>query len=185
MTTPGDQKFAATLLKYLPASLNIDWAGFAEEMNLKDGKVAKMRYSQIRRKISGANSGAAALPTYKVTKPTKATKVRYSHIRRKITSGNSGATTLSAYKATKSSKATKASKSKNAKYLDKVADKIIDNSFNDDGNKDVKSKDDGHGDVNSNDDSHEDVVVKEGTKDVKDVQQEDVKQEDVEQEIAA
>jgi hypothetical protein len=40
--TPGESKFFATIFKYLPKTMEIDWEAFAAEMGLKDGQIAKV-----------------------------------------------------------------------------------------------------------------------------------------------
>jgi hypothetical protein len=40
--TPADGKFFSTMFKYLPANVELDWEGFAQEMGLKNANVAKV-----------------------------------------------------------------------------------------------------------------------------------------------
>ncbi|KAI1655834.1 hypothetical protein F4813DRAFT_391406 [Daldinia decipiens] len=74
----GDQKFFAVLFKYLPAGLDLDWDGLAQELNLKNTKIAKTRFSQIRRKYQQGEAAGSSQQgnASKVTKPTKGKKAK-------------------------------------------------------------------------------------------------------------
>ncbi|KAF3070542.1 hypothetical protein GL218_00710 [Daldinia childiae] len=74
----GDQKFVTALLKFLPTGIDIDWDGLAQELNLKSTKIAKTRFSQIRRKYQQgeAAGGSQQAKTAKVTKPNKGKKAK-------------------------------------------------------------------------------------------------------------
>ncbi|KAI1649562.1 uncharacterized protein F4817DRAFT_313704 [Daldinia loculata] len=77
--TAGDQKFFTAIFKYLPNSLDIDWDGLAQELNLKDSRIAKMRFSQIRRryrKEEAAGGSPQQTKSARVTKSTKGKKAK-------------------------------------------------------------------------------------------------------------
>ncbi|KAI0181904.1 hypothetical protein GGR52DRAFT_526733 [Hypoxylon sp. FL1284] len=81
--TAGDQKLSVALFKYLPSNPDIDWAAFTKDMGFKDEGVCKVRYNQVRRKLSaslttGDGSGVSHSPKpAKVIKtPQKQTKAK-------------------------------------------------------------------------------------------------------------
>ncbi|KAI0850129.1 hypothetical protein F5Y00DRAFT_260861 [Daldinia vernicosa] len=77
--TAGDQKFFTAIFKYLPTSMEIDWDGLSQELGLKDAKIAKMRFSQIRRKFNkeeAAGDSPQKTKAARVTKPTKGKKAK-------------------------------------------------------------------------------------------------------------
>ncbi|KAI1381474.1 hypothetical protein F4677DRAFT_440690 [Hypoxylon crocopeplum] len=65
----GDQKFFATIFKYLPKNIEMNWEDFAQEMGFKNSTIAKARFSQIRRKheVGSSATGDPVIPT-KITK---------------------------------------------------------------------------------------------------------------------
>ncbi|KAI1139710.1 hypothetical protein F5Y05DRAFT_411896 [Hypoxylon sp. FL0543] len=75
----SDQKYFATLMKYLPmpAAINLDWDAFSKEMGFKSVSIAKVRFNQIRRKYdaSKATSNNAQDPL-KSTKDGKIAKAK-------------------------------------------------------------------------------------------------------------
>ncbi|KAI1411733.1 hypothetical protein F5Y13DRAFT_191041 [Hypoxylon sp. FL1857] len=77
----SDQKFFATIIKYLPlpSSTDLDWDAFAKEMGFKDVKIARIRFGQIRRKYDSAKStGNGTQDPLKATKSAKVTKPKES-----------------------------------------------------------------------------------------------------------
>ncbi|KAI1438253.1 hypothetical protein GGR50DRAFT_640693 [Xylaria sp. CBS 124048] len=84
--TSADSKFLATMFKYLPTSVQIEWDDFAKDMNLKNGLVAKTRCRQIRSKLNllpgaekadgTASTGPTTLGNTKVTKQRTPRKSR-------------------------------------------------------------------------------------------------------------
>ncbi|KAI1403817.1 hypothetical protein F4819DRAFT_484263 [Hypoxylon fuscum] len=75
----NDKKFFATTFKYLPNDLEMDWDQLAAEMGLKNGHIAKVRFRQIRRKLSIKSTETSMLKPLKpskVTKRAKATKTQ-------------------------------------------------------------------------------------------------------------
>ncbi|KAI5864204.1 hypothetical protein GGS23DRAFT_595841 [Durotheca rogersii] len=72
-----EQKFFATIFKYLPKNLDLNWDEFASEMGLKNASIAKTRFSQIRRKFEIGNSpGSVSSTPSKVTKAKKPRKTK-------------------------------------------------------------------------------------------------------------
>ncbi|KAI0831567.1 hypothetical protein F5Y06DRAFT_301603 [Hypoxylon sp. FL0890] len=72
----SDQKFFATLMKYLPmsGSINMNWEAFAEEMGFKNVSIAKVRFNQIRRKFDSSKATGTTQDPLKATKSTKVMK---------------------------------------------------------------------------------------------------------------
>ncbi|KAK6955312.1 hypothetical protein Daesc_002945 [Daldinia eschscholtzii] len=70
----GDQKFFAAFFKFLPNSMDIDWNGLALELGLKDARIARTRFSQIRRKYQQKDSVGDSPQQSKVTKAVKVAK---------------------------------------------------------------------------------------------------------------
>ncbi|KAI2617345.1 hypothetical protein GGR54DRAFT_648920 [Hypoxylon sp. NC1633] len=69
--TGSDQKFFAAIFKNLPKNVDIDWDAFARDMELKDGKIAKMRLGQIRRKLDIRSPGSNGSQPFSPSKVTK------------------------------------------------------------------------------------------------------------------
>ncbi|KAI0131228.1 hypothetical protein F4814DRAFT_445370 [Daldinia grandis] len=75
----GDQKFFTTIFKYLPNGIDLDWNGLSQELGLKDAKIAKLRFSQIRRKYrmeEAAGGSPRQTKITRVTKPTRGKKLK-------------------------------------------------------------------------------------------------------------
>ncbi|KAI1780534.1 hypothetical protein F4818DRAFT_435737 [Hypoxylon cercidicola] len=81
--TTSESRFAATLFKYLPKDLELNWEAFAKDMKFKGAGVARVRFHQIRRRLvadpstgtSGGSGGSGGLGgSPKRSKVTKATK---------------------------------------------------------------------------------------------------------------
>ncbi|GAP90563.1 hypothetical protein SAMD00023353_5000510 [Rosellinia necatrix] len=71
----GDTKFFATMFKYLPKNIDIDWDQFAQEMGFKNSEVAKVRCRQIRLKLGLTGAGSSNAPSTPTKSGTTAKSV--------------------------------------------------------------------------------------------------------------
>ncbi|KAI8963425.1 hypothetical protein F5Y11DRAFT_319758 [Daldinia sp. FL1419] len=79
----SEQKFFTTIFKYLPNGMDIDWNKFAFELGLKDAKIARTRFSQIRRKYQQEGCPGASPQQSKVMKASKSPKAKKAKLARK------------------------------------------------------------------------------------------------------
>ncbi|XXG97663.1 hypothetical protein Hte_003970 [Hypoxylon texense] len=90
--TAGDQKFAETLFKHLPKSLDVDWDAFAKDMGLKSAAIAKVRRKYFA-DPAGGNSGSPSKPSG-VKKAVKETKPKSKRVSKsspkKVAKGKDG-----------------------------------------------------------------------------------------------